>query len=133
MNASRRLAVLEAAVILLPLTVLAALATLWSGRYLAVAIVNLQFDLLTLLSAACAAGLLGVIAGWWLLISFIRHGQAALRSQAPLAWMGAALGAVAAITGAALAFSGQGLILATGLPALMPLAHLWFERGRAMG
>lgn len=133
MNASRRLAVLEAALILLPLTVLAALATLWSGRYLAVAIVNLRFDLLTLLSASCAAGLLGVIAGWWLLISFIRHGQAALRAQAPLAWMGAALGAIAAITGAALAFSGQGLIFATGLPALIPLAHLWYERGRAKG
>jgi hypothetical protein len=47
--------------------------------------------------------------------------------------MTAALGAIAAITGAALAFSGQGWIFATGLPALIPLAHLWYERGRAMG
>lgn len=133
MNTSRRLAVLEAAVILLPLTVVAALGTLWSGRYLAVAMVDLRFDLLTLVSALGVAGLLGVIAGWWLLIGFIRHGQAALRAQSPLAWMGAALGAITAITGAALAFSGQGLIFASGLPALIPLAHLWYERGRAKG
>ncbi|CRI66272.1 hypothetical protein THIOKS12710017 [Thiocapsa sp. KS1] len=42
-------------------------------------------------------------------------------------------GAVAAINGAALAFSGQGLILASGLPAFIPLAHPWHERGRAKG
>jgi len=31
MNASRRIAILEAVLILLPLTILAALGTLWSG------------------------------------------------------------------------------------------------------
>jgi hypothetical protein len=131
MNASRRIAILEAVLILLPLTILAALGTLWSGPYLAVAIADLRFDLLTLVSALGPAGLLGLIAGWWLLIRFIRQGQAGLRAPSRLPWIGAALGAITAIAGAALALSGQGLIFAAGLPALIPLAHLWRERGRA--
>ncbi len=128
---SRRLAVLEAVLILLPLTVLAVLGGLWSGRYLAWALVNLRYDLLTLVSAVPVAGLLGTIAGWRLLIGFIGKGPASLRGQSRLPWIGATLGAIAAIAGAGLALSGQGWIFTLGLPALIPLAHLWYEQGRA--
>jgi len=133
MITSRRIAILEAVLILLPLTILAALGTLWSGRYLAVAIAELRFDLLTLVSALGPAGLLGLIAAWWLLIRFIRQGQVGLRATARLPWIGAALGAITALAGAAVALSGQGPIFAAGLPALIPLAHLWHERGRTNG
>jgi hypothetical protein len=133
MNASRRLAIFEAVLILVPLTILATLGTLWSGRYLVVAIAELRLDLLTLVSALGPAGLLGLIAAWWLLIRFIRQGPAGLRVPARLPWIGTAVGAITALAGAALALSGQGWIFAAGLPALIPLAHLWHERGRANG
>lgn len=126
---SRRLAILEAVLILFPLTVLAVLGGLWSGWYLVWALVNLQYGLLTLLSAVPVAGLLGTIAGWRLLIGFIGRGPASLRGQSRLVWTGATLGAIAAIVGAGLALSGQGWIFAIGLPALIQLAHLWHERG----
>jgi hypothetical protein len=132
-KSSRAFAIAEAVLVVLPLTIVAVLATLWSWRYLLEAIRNQWHDSLTLVSLICVGGLIGVIAGWFLLLSFIRKGRVGLRAQPWVIWFGAGIGASAAIAGAGLALSGQGMVFAVGLPALIPLAHMWRERSRANG
>ena len=132
MKRSRLAAILEASLIMVPVTIVATLGVIWSGRYFLDALFDLRIDLLLFVSATCFAGLVGVIAGWWLLGRYIAFGPKGLLSRARLAWVGAALGAITALAGAGLALSGQGFIFTIGLPALVPLAHLWVVRRRAV-
>jgi hypothetical protein len=130
---SRRAAILEACLIMVPVTIVAALGVIWSGRYFLDALIDWRIDLLFFVSATCIAGMVGVIAGWWLLGRYIALGPSGLVSRARWAWAGAALGALSALAGAGLALSGQGMIFTLGLPMLVPLAHLWVVRRQAIG
>jgi hypothetical protein len=56
------------------------LAALWSWRNLLEAIQNQWHDSLTLVSLIGVGGLIGVIAGWFLLLSFIRTSRVGLRA-----------------------------------------------------
>jgi len=129
---SRLAAILEASLIMVPVTIVATLGVIWSGRYFLDALFNLRIDLLLFVSATCFAGLVGVIAGWWLLGRYIAFGPKGLLSRARLAWVGAALGAITALAGAGLALFGQGVIFTIGLPALIPVAHMWVVRRQAV-
>jgi hypothetical protein len=130
-NGSRLLAIAEASLIMAPVSVLVALGASWAWRYFIDALWHLRLDLLLLVSAVCIAGLVGVVAGWCLLGRYILLGPTGLLTKARLAWLGAALGALTALTGAGLALLGQGVIFMIGLPALIPLAHLWRVRRQA--
>ena len=132
MKCSRLAAILEACLIMVPVSIVATLGVIWSGRYFLDALVELRIDLLFFVSATCITGLVGVIAGWWLLGRYIVIGPKGLQFGARLAWVGAALGAVAALAGVGLALTGQGVIFTVGLPALVPLAHMWVVRRQAV-
>ena len=133
MSASRRTLLLAEAVLLLaPVTLLATLGFAWSARYLALSIRDGQWqDPTSWMTVVIAAGLVGTASGWWLLIRFLRGGPASVARGAGLAWTGAALGLAAAIAGAWLAATGNGWIFAVGLPAVLPMLHLWRLRSDA--
>ena len=132
MKGSRLAAILEASLIMVPVTIGAALGVIWSGKYFLDALVHLRIDLRLFVSATCFAGLVGVIAGWWLLLRGIAFAPKGLLSRARLAWFGAALGAISALAGTVLAWSGQGEIFTLGLPVLVPLVDLWVVRRQAV-
>ena len=126
----RQLLMLEAMMLLVPATALAGLGFLWSVRLLAGALRGdgNWHDPVTWMAVAIAAGLLGCLAGWWLLVRYLRAGSSALRRGADLAWLGAGIGFLAALAGAWLAWRGEGAIFAIGLAAVVPLAHLcWLK------
>jgi hypothetical protein len=125
-HGTRRLLLAESILLLAPATVLVALGFAWSARFLAASLRDGNWqDPTTWISAAIAAGLVGALSGWWLLIRYLRGGPAALERGAGLAWVGAATGLVAALGGAWMSLTGNGWIFAIGLLAVLPLAHLW--------
>ena len=125
-TATRKLLLAEAVLLLAPATVLVALGFAWSARFLAASVRDGNWeDPTTWMSVAIAAGLVGTLSGWWLLIRYLRGGPAALERGAGLAWVGAAIGLVAALGGAWMSLTGNGWMFAIGLVALLPLAHLW--------
>lgn len=127
MNSHRRMLVAEAALLLAPATLLVALGFVWSARFLAASVRDGNWqDPTTWMSVAIAAGLVGALSGWWLLVRYLGTGVSALVRGAGLAWLGAALGLAAAAGGAWLAVLGNGWIFAIGLVAVLPLAHLWW-------
>ena len=135
MSVHRRLLLAEAVLLLAPETVLAGLGFAWSARLLAEAVRgrgNWQ-DPVTWMALAIAAGLVGCLAGWWLLVRYLRAGDSALRQRTGIAWTGASIGAAAALGGTWLALLGNGWIFAIGLLALLPLAHLFLLRQAAPG
>lgn len=119
--------------LLAPATVLAGLGFVWSARLLAAALRGdgNWHDPVTWMAVAIAAGLLGCLAGWWLLVRYLFAGTGALRRGAGLAWLGAGIGLLAALAGAWLAWRGQGAIFAIGLVAVVPLAHMWWLKQSA--
>ena len=125
-HGTRRLLLAESMLLLAPATVLVALGFAWSARFLAASVRDGNWqDPITWMSAAIAAGLVGTLSGWLLLIRYLRGGPAALERGAGLAWVGAATGLVAALGGAWMSLTGNGWIFASGLLAVLPLAHLW--------
>jgi hypothetical protein len=125
-TATRKLLLAEAVLLLAPATVLVALGFAWSARFLAASVRDGNWqDPTTWMSMAIAAGLVGILSGWWLLVRYLRSGPAALKRGAGMAWAGAAIGLVAALGGAWMFLLGNGWIFAMGLVALLPLAHLW--------
>ena len=123
---TRKLLLAEAILLLAPATVLVALGFAWSARFLAASVRDGNWqDPTTWMSAAIAAGLVGILSGWWLLVRYLRGGPDALEHGAGMAWVGAATGLVAALAGAWMSLMGNGWIFASGLIALLPLAHLW--------
>ena len=125
-HGTRRLLLAESILLLAPATVLVALGFAWSARFLVASVRDGNWqDPTTWMSAAIAAGLVGTLSGWWLLIRYLRGGPAALERGAGLAWVGAAIGLVAALGGAWMSLTGNGWIFAIGLLAVLPLAHLW--------
>lgn len=129
----RKLLLLEAILLLAPATALAGLGFLWSARLLGGALrgEGNWHDPVTWMGIAIAAGLLGCLAGWWLLVRYLRAGTCALRQGASLAWLGAGIGLLAALAGVWMAWRGQGAIFAIGLAAVVPLAHLWWLKQSA--
>jgi hypothetical protein len=125
-NATRKLLLAEAALLLAPATVLAALGFAWSARFLTTALVRGNWqDPTTWMAVAIAAGLLGTLAGWWLIVRYLRGGRVALVNGAGPAWIGAVIGMSAALYGAWMALQGNGWVFASGLLALVPFFHLW--------
>ena len=132
MSGHRQVLLAEAILLLAPATVLVALGFAWSARFLAASVRDGHWqDPTTWMSVAIAAGLVGTLSGWWLLVRYLRGGSPALRQRAGLAWLGAALGLAAAAGGAWLAVLGNGWIFAIGLVAVLPLAHLWWLKRAA--
>lgn len=129
----RLLLLLQAILLLAPATVLAGLGVLWSARLLGGALRGHGnwHDPVTWMAVAIAAGLLGCLAGWWLLVRYLRAGTGALRRGAGVAWLGAVIGLLAALAGAWLAWRGEGTIFVVGLAAVVPLAHLWWLKQSA--
>lgn len=128
--ASRKWLLAEGVLLLAPVTVLAALGTAWSARFLVTSLAagNWQ-DPLTWMAVVIAAGLLGCLGGWWLLVRYLRTGQ--LRPGGNLAWIGAGIGLSAALAGAWLAVRGSGAIFAIGVVAIVPLIHLfWLKQAK---
>jgi hypothetical protein len=118
--------VAEAALVLAPVTLVAAMGFAWSARRLVVAVAQGDWeDPTTWLALMIAAGLVGTAAGWWLTIRYLRRDSGALAQGACIAWTGAWVGLAAALGGAWFALRGNGWIFALGLPALLPFAHLW--------
>lgn len=120
---------LEALVLLAPATVLVALGFAWSVRFLAASLRDGNWqDPTVWMTVAIAAGLVGTLSGWWLLVRYLRGGPAALVRKAGLAWLAAMLGLAAAASGAWLALQGHGWIFGVGMLAVIPLVHLWWLR-----
>jgi hypothetical protein len=68
-HGTRRLLLAESILLLAPPTVLVALGFAWSARFLVASVRDGNWqDPTTWMSAAIAAGLVGTLAGWWLLI-----------------------------------------------------------------
>lgn len=134
MGVSRTLAVAEAALVLLPLTLFALWGVPLAAFAAAVSVLDGGADpALPLFALGSALGLVGLCGAWVLMIAFIRGGPQALVGAPTWAWWLALAGAVVAIAGGVeLALHG-GPMLALGLFALVPLVHLVFERRRSAG
>ena len=133
-NTSRKFVLAEAMLLLAPATVLAALGVAWSGRFLVQAMHKGDwYDPTTWMALAIAAGLIGSLSGWWLLVRYLRGSAIALGRGAGPAWAGAAVGLAGALGGVWLTALGNGWIFAIGLAAVVPLLHLWWLRGSVSG
>ncbi len=127
----RRWLLAEALLLLAPATVLTAMGFVWSARLLGAAVRDGRWgDPATWMAVGIAAGLVGTLSGWWLLVRYWRGGPGRLARGAAIAWVGAGIGFLAALGGAWLTAQGNGWIFAIGLPSILPLAHLW-HLGRA--
>ena len=128
---SRGLLALEAAVICLPLTALFVVLVLPSSLYFA----THQTDAMSILSAGTSVVILATwICAWWLIGGFLLRGTAAFRTTALYWWvLPFGTGALSCLATLYVVFSPvlrpRALnIFAFGLPCIVPLAHLSWER-----
>ncbi|WP_460764578.1 hypothetical protein [Lysobacter fragariae] len=134
MRASRYFAAGELVVIVLPLTLMA----LW-GAVLTIpmSLAALADDWKTypffLLAIFCAIGLISLLSGTLLLASFVRHGRPGLDMIHRNVWVLCGLGGAIALAGGIASLLGEGIGLSIGLPAILPLGHMCFERRRTDG
>jgi len=131
---SKVLLALEAIVVVAPITLL------FSTVALEMLLQSLQFETawqLGLFSLVVIATSLA--AGWWLMVTFWRHGSARLQTPFSIPWALVLVGALSTLVAVLVLASGDSSqwppvvrrslwALAWGLPLLVPMGHLFAER-----